>query len=188
MGLFVALASWIGAATPLSAAGRGEPGPVFAMRVALHDRLADLKLLRELDIDVDGVYGNWARVYVLPEELEKLTGLGFSLQLLPEEQEPAETLFTPGAPLTVPTTYHTYETLTAELQQIAAANPSITRLYSLGKSVQGRDLWMMKITRNPDVEENEPEVRYIAAMHGDEVVGKEMCVDIIHLLVDSYGT
>lgn len=186
-GLVTSCLLGIALSPPLSAAGRGEPGPVFAMRLTLRDRLSDLKLLHDLDIDVDGVFSTWARVYVLPEELEKLTGLGFALTLAPEDLEPAEILFTPAAPLTVPTTYHTYETLTLELQQLASANPAITRLYSLGKSVQGRELWIMKITRNPDVEENEPEVRYIAAMHGDEVVGKEMCINLIHLLVDSYG-
>ena len=46
---------------------------------------------------------------------------------------------------------------------------------------------MVKVTKNPDLEEDEPEVRYIAAMHGDEVVGKEMCVNLLHHLVDSYG-
>lgn len=170
------------------AAGKGGPGPVLEMRVLLRDRLSDLKLLNELDIDVDGVYDTWARVYVVPEEIEKLSGLGFALTALPSTTEPPpEVPFTPAAPSAVPTTYHTYETLTSELQQIATANPAITRLYSLGLSVQGRTLWMMKISRNPDVEENEPEVRYIASMHGDEVVGKEMCVNLIHLLVDGYG-
>jgi subtilisin-like proprotein convertase family protein len=47
---------------------------------------------------------------------------------------------------------------------------------------------MVLISKNPDVQEDEPEVKYIAAMHGDEVVGKEMCIDLIHLLVDGYGT
>ena len=188
-GLIMACLLGIGAAVPLEAAGRGEPGPVLAMRLTLRDRLTDLKLLHDLDIDVDGVYGSWARVYVLPEEEDKLVGLGFTLTLRPEDDEAAgELAYTPAAVPAVPTIYHTYETLTAELQQIASANPSITRLYSLGTSVQGRELWIMKITRNPGVEEDEPGVRYIAAMHGDEVVGKELCIDLIHLLVDGYGT
>ena len=45
----------------------------------------------------------------------------------------------------------------------------------------------MKVSRNPDLEEDEPEVRYIAAMHGDEVVGKELLIGLIHHLVDGYG-
>ena len=119
-GLVTSCLLGIALSPPLSAAGRGEPGPIFAMRLTLRDRLSDLKLLHDLDIDVDGVFSTWARVYVLPEELEKLTGLGFALTLAPEDLEPAEILFTPAAPLTVPTTYHTYETLTLELQQLQA--------------------------------------------------------------------
>lgn len=174
---------------PVRAAGHGELGPVVAVRIELRDRPADLKLLHDLEIDVDGVYGSWARAYLVPEEMVKLSGLGFDLRLVPDEGGPdRDAGFTPSAPATVPTTYHTYETLTSELQQIAASYPAITRLVSLGPSVQGRELWMMKITNNPGAEEDEPEVHYIAAMHGDEVVGKEMCVDLIHLLTESYGS
>lgn len=162
------------------AAGRGEPGRVFAVRVELRDRLSDLKVLHDLDMDVDGVFGTWARVHVLEEELEKLRNLGFTASELPEDVAPVDAA--------VPSQYHTYETLTSELQQIAADHPSLVRLYSTGKSVQGRELWIVKVSDNPDVEEDEPEVRYIAAMHGDEVVGKEMCVNLLHRLTDTYAT
>ncbi len=46
----------------------------------------------------------------------------------------------------------------------------------------------MKITDNPDVEEFEPEFKYSSSMHGDEVTGLEMCLRLIQLLVDQYGT
>ena len=36
--------------------------------------------------------------------------------------------------------YHTYDTLTSDLQAFAAARPAITRLTSLGQSVQGREI------------------------------------------------
>jgi carboxypeptidase D len=158
------------------------------MRLQLRDRLADLELLARLDIDVDGVYGTWARVFVIPEEAEKLAALGFDLR--PASKESADDAKVSDLDLApaVPTTYHTYETLTTELQAIAAAHPDIVRLSSIGTSVQGRELWMVKISRNPDLEEDEPEIKYIAAMHGDEVVGKELCVNLVNLLVDGYGT
>ena len=161
------------------AAGRGE-GPAAPVQVVLEDRERDLALFHQLDLDVDGVFGTWARVYLIPEEAEKLEALGYSLASLPEEHE------RPGDAAAA--SYHTYETLTAELQDVAADHPQIVRLTSIGRSVQGRELWMVKISRNPDLDEDEPEVRYIAAMHGDEVVGKEMCVNLIHLLTDGYGS
>ncbi len=54
--------------------------------------------------------------------------------------------------------------------------------------MQGRDLWVLKITDNPDVEEDEPEFKYSANHHGDETVGIEMTLRLAELLVDNYGT
>ena len=149
-----------------------------------------------MDLDVDGVFNGWARIYLTQEELAKLRRLGYAVSELPQPpipreeapQRPAE----PGV-RAIPTTYHTYDTLTSELNAIAAARPDLTRLFSLGTSASlppdpVRQLWMMKISDNPDDEEDEPEVAYIAAMHGDEVVGKELCIELIHYLLDNYGT
>ncbi|HEX4825127.1 MAG TPA: DUF2817 domain-containing protein [Candidatus Polarisedimenticolaceae bacterium] len=185
--ILATLVVWAVGASAALAAGRGEAAPVLPVRVELTSRLHDLAVFHDLDLDVDGVYDTWARIYMIPEEIEKLEGLGYRVRLL-NEPAVADALFTPASPDAVPSTYHTYETLTSELQAIAAAHPDIVRLSSLGKSVQGRDLWMVLISKNPDVQEDEPEVKYIAAMHGDEVVGKEMLVDLINLLVSGYGT
>ena len=176
----------------IHAAGRGEPGVIVSARIDLADALSDLRTLQEMDVDVDGVFDGWARVHLLPEELEKLTGLGYSVTVLAPEKHLGMLLppagEEPGSRAAVPAEYHTYETLTAELQSIAASHPEITRLISIGQSTQGRELWMLKVSDNPDQEEDEPEVAYIAAMHGDEVVGKEMCVNFINYLIDNYGT
>jgi len=82
----------------------------------------------------------------------------------------------------------TYAELQAELQAVAEAHPEIVRIHNLGNSVQGRGIWILKITDNPGVEENEPEFKYTSSIHGDEVVGMELCRRLIHLLVDNYGT
>ncbi len=84
--------------------------------------------------------------------------------------------------------YHDYDALTAALQLVAADHPEITRLISAGPSVEGRELWWLKITDNPDVEEDEPGFKYISTMHGDEPVGTELCLQLIELLTDGYET
>jgi len=182
----------VGLSPAALAAGRGEPGRAIVARVDLVDAQNELILLGEMKIDIDAVFPGWARVYILEEELEKLRHLGFSVTIIPDEVlRPSETLRPwPTVPTerSIPAAYHTYATLTSELQAIAAAHPEITRLYTIGLSVQGRELWMMKITDNPDVDEDEPEAAYISSMHGDEVVGKELCIGLINYLVDNYGT
>ena len=190
--LVALLAAGLAFAPAVHAAGRGEPGEIVPARIDLPDAPADLRRLQAMEIDVDGVFDGWARVYLLDEELRKLRGLGYSVTVLARDEHLG--MITPPvgeAPPTkaaVPTTYHTYETLTSELQSIVALHPEITQLTSAGQSTQGRELWVLKISDNVDQDEDEPEAAYLAAMHGNEVVGKEMCINLINYLVDHYGS
>ncbi len=84
--------------------------------------------------------------------------------------------------------YHNHADLTTALQDLATANPTLCHLESIGNSVQGREIWAMKVSDNPTVEEDEPEFRFMATIHGDEPVGTEMCVYMIETLVAGYGT
>jgi hypothetical protein len=83
--------------------------------------------------------------------------------------------------------YHNYDTMKDELNSYAGEYPGICRLYSLGWSVRQRELWAMLITNNPDEEEDEPEVKYISTIHGNEPEGTEMCLYLIDLLLREYG-
>ena len=82
--------------------------------------------------------------------------------------------------------YHNYDEMTDFLTNINSQYPDITSLESIGQSVQGRELWVMQITDNPNVDEPEPEFKYIANMHGDETVGRELSLYLIEWLVEGY--
>eukprot|EP00795_Rhopilema_esculentum_P015189 gene15189-6385_t len=85
--------------------------------------------------------------------------------------------------------HHNYQSMVKYLNQIVAKYPKITRLYSIGKSVKGRDLWVMEISDNPGIHEvGEPEFRYIANMHGNEVVGRECLLYLMDFLCKNYGS
>jgi subtilisin-like proprotein convertase family protein len=165
----------------------------FPVRVELYNPKVDVKLLNEMKMDIDHVLDGWARVYVNERGVEKLRANGFHVTILPDRakemaRELRENPPTPDDSAKVSTVYHTYSTLTSDLELIAAAYPNITRLTSLGQSVQGRELWMMKISANPDLEEDEAEAAFISSMHGDEVSGKEHCYNLIDYLTSNYGT
>ena len=51
-------------------------------------------------------------------------------------------------------TYETHEEMTAFLRRYADDYPAITRMYSVGRSVQGREMWVLEISDNPS--EHEP--------------------------------
>uniref|UniRef100_A0AC34QUC2 Peptidase M14 carboxypeptidase A domain-containing protein n=1 Tax=Panagrolaimus sp. JU765 TaxID=591449 RepID=A0AC34QUC2_9BILA len=75
---------------------------------------------------------------------------------------------------------HNYEEMTSWLRKFADEYKSITHLYTIGKSVQGRELWVLIISDNPTEHELlEPEFKYVGNMHGNEVVGRELWVLII---------
>lgn len=84
--------------------------------------------------------------------------------------------------------YHHYEDLKSFMAFYAHKYPNITRLYSIGKSLQDRDLWVMEISDNPGTHEPlEPEFKYVGNMHGNEAVGREMLLLLIQSMLESYG-
>ncbi|XP_046550108.1 carboxypeptidase D-like [Haliotis rubra] len=84
--------------------------------------------------------------------------------------------------------HHHYDKLTNFLYDLAEKYPNITHLYSVGKTVQNRDLWVMEVSDNPGRHEpGEPEFKYIGNMHGNEVVGRELLLQLLELLCSNYG-
>jgi hypothetical protein len=45
--------------------------------------------------------------------------------------------------------YHHFLQMVDWLRQVSAAYPEITSLYSIGKSTDGRDLWVMVVSSSP---------------------------------------
>ncbi|OWR49003.1 hypothetical protein KGM_207768 [Danaus plexippus plexippus] len=85
--------------------------------------------------------------------------------------------------------YHDHEEMTRYLRAVSARYPALTALYSIGKSVQGRDLWVMVVSASPyEHMIGKPDVKYVANIHGNEAVGREMLLHLIQYLVTSYET
>lgn len=161
------------------------------------DEPIDLLSLIEDGYNISAVEGTSATVNATAEQLEALDHGGISYRLL-QTQGGSDSSRSPGAAglgVAVPSGYPTYAELSTQLQTVAddygatqAIHPDLCRLVSLGQSVNGREIWALLITANPDVEEDEPEFRYLSTMHGDEILGTELSLRLINLLLTNYGT
>ncbi|MFQ5590788.1 MAG: M14 family zinc carboxypeptidase [Phycisphaerae bacterium] len=83
--------------------------------------------------------------------------------------------------------YHSYPEVEAELLNAEINYPQLCQRVYLGTTYQGRQMWALSITDNVGVEEDEPEFRFISTMHGDEVTGVELCLNLIDYLTSNYG-
>jgi hypothetical protein len=83
--------------------------------------------------------------------------------------------------------FRTYEQIRNDFYAYAAAHPDIARLVVLGLSVQNREVVALRISDNPDVEENEPEVAFWGGIHGNEYGAGEVACRYALYLCDNYG-
>jgi PKD repeat protein len=85
-------------------------------------------------------------------------------------------------------TYPTYSQYVGMMNTFATTYPNLCRLDTLGTSINGRYILALKITDNPDTDENEPEFLYSGTMHGDEATGYVLFLRLANYLLSNYGT
>merc|ERR1719410_1522280 len=84
--------------------------------------------------------------------------------------------------------HHNNTELAAILQKVHNKCPDVTRLYTLSEpSVQGVPLYVLEFSDKPGHHEvTEPEMKYIANMHGNEVLGRELLLHLAHHICQAY--
>ena len=142
------------------------------------------KLVSDYDLDIERGGPDFIFGYVTQQEKSLLGGAGIDFETLyddyRQESDWVLSLFDFGV-------YHTHQEVMFFLDSVATAHPSICRLDTLGESVDRRAIVGMRISDNPLVEEDEPEVRIMGAHHGDEKISVELPLYLIDYLTTRYG-
>ena len=78
----------------------------------------------------------------------------------------------------------------AEYEQAAADNPSIAKIVTIGKTVNGQDIIAMKLSKNArkDKDGKKPSVLYAGAQHAREWITPEMNRRLMHHMIDNYAS
>ena len=85
--------------------------------------------------------------------------------------------------------YHNHQALTQALKDIVSQNTKIAKLLSIGKSLQGRDLWMVQISgAGGGAPEDKQALLIVGNLEGDHVVGSEVALGIVEYLIKGYGS
>ena len=79
--------------------------------------------------------------------------------------------------------------LREEFEQAAADNPSLTKLVTIGRSVNDTEIVALKVSRNARVQPDgqKPATVYVGAQHAREWITPEMVRRLMHLVLDGYG-
>ena len=84
--------------------------------------------------------------------------------------------------------YYLYEEITELLQEINLTYPNISKLHSIGKTPQNRDIWLIELSNkeegNPD---KKPGFYIDGNTHASEVTGSAVCIKTIWELTSGYG-
>ncbi|CAB1417953.1 unnamed protein product [Pleuronectes platessa] len=83
--------------------------------------------------------------------------------------------------------YHNNREIEQYLHQIEKSNPDIAHVYSIGQSVRGQQLWVLVLGLSPRSHTlGIPEFKYVANMHGNEVLGRVLLLQLVDDLVRGY--
>jgi len=150
-------------------------------------------------LDVEGsagTPGGWMEFIAGPWEMESLTSAGIPFEVT--DDDPAATLSAALSPVPFDALgfgtgsmggYYTYSEVVAQLDSMRHLYPSlVTAKQAVGYTNEGRTIWGVKISDNPEDEEtDEPAVLYTALIHAREPAGMMTVVYYMWWLLEEYG-
>jgi len=159
---------------------------------SLFTSLSSPHVLIEVNVSLDDgplpqtweIYGGnndgWIHVVLPRSDLAQLTqrNLEYSVILWDVEQHSQS----------VQSAYHTLVEMEDILNGIVSDHPDIARLFSIGTTYEGRDIWCLELSDNPGQDEDEPGVLYMGLHHAREWPTLEICLHLADTLASGYGS
>jgi murein tripeptide amidase MpaA len=183
-------------------AAMAADAPTYSL-VRIADSAANVGRVAELGIALEGAAreANELEVAADERELRALTDSGVPFEVIIEdlaafyeERAAAESHLWQGL---IPQDgfgfgsmggYYTNDEVIAKLDEMRTNYPNlISEKQAFSVTLEGRDLWMSKISDNPDIAEGEPATLYTALTHSREPQGMATIVYYMFYLLENYG-
>lgn len=159
-------------------------GEVYFRFVSSRD---DLELLSKT-ISIDRIHDDTVYAYANAKEFKSFLNLDLKYEvLIPPSLQTAKVRFKATQAPGQWNYYPTYDDYLSLMDSFTIKYPSISKLYEIGMSVQGRKLLFLKISDNVAQKEAEPEFMFTSSIHGDEVTGYILMLHLIDYLLSNYG-
>jgi carboxypeptidase T len=146
--------------------------------IRITDSPAVKKYLRAHEYDVAGI--DWRRgeleVLASPDEIADLKNQNFNVVY-----EISQSLLRNPDP-----EYHNPTKVEEALKRFHSTYPDLTQIKSIGKSLEGRDIWAIKISSNPLM--SKPSILFNSMHHAREIMTPEVGIDIIEYLLTRYSS
>jgi hypothetical protein len=142
--------------------------------------------LKSLHLDIVYRQDNYVEIITDAEELEELQGLNFRTEIVHED---LKAFYRSRLAPKDMGGFMTLSEINAKTDSLVDNFPNIVSdKYNLGQTIEGRDMWAIKISDNPNIDEDEPEILYTAAIHAREVITPMVLFNFADSLTQNYAT
>ena len=83
--------------------------------------------------------------------------------------------------------YYNFVEMVAAMDALVTARPDLVQKFSLGKTIENRDIWCIKISDNVSMDEAEPEVLYSGLQHAREAITGTSLIFFMQFLIENYA-
>ncbi|MFN7162026.1 MAG: M14 family metallopeptidase, partial [Fimbriimonadales bacterium] len=158
------------------------------------EKPAQLEEIQSLVRDIWMVRGRTVDVCLSPEEQVLLRSAGYAGEVLIKDVgaliHQQQTEFVPQDS-SLFTRYLTLDEIYAAMRQLADQNPRLVQMFEVGKSVEGRPIYALRLTRDPRrarVYRDRPQVVINAMQHAREWITPPVVLYFAYRLVSEYET
>ena len=174
---------------------KGEQSVYQSIRI-FYPSISDIKIVGSIGIPLDHISGKeeyYMDIAVTSSQTSYLQEMGLDLEVLVEDmskyfQERSLPETQRDFPLGSMQGNYTWDELNTRFDELREIYGSIiSERLTLGQSVEGRDIWAFKLSDNPSIDENEPELLYTGLTHAREPLSMMNLIYFVQELCEGYN-